>query len=109
MSRRIERPHVSEKRPDRPPLVSFLAALDVRRHAVVGGIAGACVALSAYLFRVLELWGPFQGTREYPVVGPEGWFLLLAFVLAVASGTLVAIALTVRSAVRRSREIAAEE
>ncbi|MFA9515660.1 hypothetical protein ACERIT_00310 [Halopenitus sp. H-Gu1] len=108
MSRRIERFGVTEKRPERPPLVAFLAALEVRRHAIIGAIVGIVVAVAAYLFRVLELWGPFDGTRAYPVLGPEGWFLLLAFVLAVACGTLVTVALTVRSAIARSREIADE-
>ncbi|QHS17033.1 DUF7536 family protein [Halopenitus persicus] len=96
---------MSEKRPDGASLSAFFAALDVRRNAAIGGAVGLAVGIGAYLFRLLEPFGPFTGTREYPVIGPEGWFLLLAFVLAVTCGMLVTIALTARSAVRRTREL----
>ncbi len=81
----------------------------MRRNAAVGAGAGLLLAAAAYLFRVLELWGPVDGTREYPVLGPEGWFLLLAFVLAVAFGLLVTAALTVATAVSRARAATAAD
>jgi hypothetical protein len=68
-------------------------------------LTGVALAAAVYLFRVLELLGPFAGTRQYPVVGPEGWFLLLAFVLASATALFVTAALTVASAYRLSREL----
>jgi hypothetical protein len=54
---------------------------------------------------VLEVIGPFAGTRQYPVLGPEGWFLGLALVLASATALLVAGVLTVVSAYRLAREV----
>ncbi len=82
----------------------------MRRNAAIGAGAGLLVAAAAYLFRVLELWGPVGGTREYPILGPEGWFLLLAFVLAAAFGLLVTAVLTLATAVSRTRAaVAADE
>ncbi|WP_449272353.1 DUF7536 family protein [Halorarum halophilum] len=89
--------------PDRPPRTAFLEALSVRRNALAGGVVGLTLAVVVYLVRVFELLGPNLGTREYPVLGPEGYFLLLGFVLASATALLVATALTVVSAVRLAR------
>jgi hypothetical protein len=80
-------------------------ALNVPRNAKLGLAAGVGLALVVYLFRVLELLGPFAGTRQYPVLGPEGWFLLLAAVLASATALLVTAALTLASAYRLAREL----
>jgi hypothetical protein len=96
---------VTDDVPDRPPAGGLAQALDVPRNAAVGAIVGLMVALVAYLFRVLELFGPFAGTREYPVLGPEGWFLILAFVLASSTALLVATVLTLVSAYRLSRTL----
>lgn len=75
------------------------------RNAAVGLVVGAVVAAGAYLVRVLELFGPFAGTRRFPVLGPEGWFLLLAFVLATTTALAVATLLTAVSAYRLAREL----
>lgn len=90
-------------RPEAPPLAALGAALHVRRNVVVGVVLGVALGVGAYLVRVLELFGPVAGTREYPVFGVSGWFLMLAFVLAVTSGLLFAAALTAVSAVRLIR------
>ena len=95
----------TEDVPERPPAGALIEALDVRRNAIVGLLAGATLAGAAYLFRVFELVGPFAGTREFPVLGPEGWYLMLAFVLATGAGLLVATALTLASAYRLARAI----
>jgi hypothetical protein len=96
---------VSEEVPGRPPQGGLVHALNVPRNAKVGAAAGAALAAVAYLFRVLELFGPFAGTREYPVLGPEGWFVVLAFVLASSTALLVAALLTVVSAYRLARDL----
>lgn len=69
-------------------------ALAVGRNAKIGLLVGVGVAVMAYVIRVFELLGPAKTGREYPVVGPEGWFLILAIVLAVATALLVAVVLT---------------
>jgi hypothetical protein len=94
---------VSDEVPDRPATGPLLEALHVRRNAAAGLLAGAALAVGAYLFRVFELVGPFAGTRAFPLLGPEGWFLMLAFVLATAAGLLVATLLTLVSAYRLVR------
>jgi hypothetical protein len=96
---------VTDDPPDRPPSGSLVQALQVPRNAMLGVLAGVGLAVVVYLFRVLELLGPFAGTRQYPVIGAEGWFLLLAFVLASATALLVTALLTVVSAYRLSREL----
>jgi hypothetical protein len=96
---------VSEEVPDRPPSGGLVDALDVPRNAAIGVGVGIALALSAYLFRVLELVGPFAGTREFPVLGPELWFALLAFVLASATALLVTAVLTLVSAYRLAKEV----
>lgn len=92
-----------EQQPERPPTATFLAALNVRRNAAIGLAVGLVFALIVYLVRVLELLGPFQGTREFPLLGVGGWYLMLAFVLATTTAILVATVLTVVSAVRLAR------
>jgi hypothetical protein len=94
---------VSDDVPDRPPAGGLVQALEVPRNAAVGAAVGVAVAVAAYLFRVGEAVGPVAGTREYPVLGPEGWFLVLAVVLASSTALLVALALTVVSAYRLAR------
>jgi hypothetical protein len=96
---------VTDDPPDRPPSGGLVQALQVPRNATLGVLAGVGLAVVVYLFRVLELLGPFAGTRQYPVIGAEGWFLLLAFVLASATALLVTALLTVVSVYRLSREL----
>lgn len=97
---------VTDETPGRPPTRgrALADALDVPRNAAVGAAVGLLLATGAYLFRVLELVGPLRGTREYPVLGPEGWFLVLAFVLATTTALLVTFLLTAVSAYRFARE-----
>ncbi|WP_435062956.1 DUF7536 family protein [Halobaculum sp. EA56] len=87
-------------RPDRPPIAGLVEALSVKRNAAVGAAVGVALATVAYLVRALELLGPAGGTREYPVLGADGFFLMLAFVLASTTALLVATVLTVLAAVR---------
>jgi len=91
---------VSQNVPDRPPTAILIDKLAVPRNATIGAIVGIAVAAALYLVRVFTLLGPVAGTRQYPVFGPEGWFLLLAFVLAVAVTLLVTIVLTAVTAYR---------
>lgn len=93
----------SGKQPDRPPLVALLESLDIGRNVKRGAGGGLLLAIVAYLFRFLEVWGPLADGRQYPIVGPEGWFLLLAFVLAVTSAMLITVALTIAAAVQKTR------
>lgn len=94
----------AESRPDRPPIAGLVETLSVKRNVTVGAAVGVALALAVYAVRALELLGPVGGTREYPVLGPDGYFLLLAFVLASSTTLLVASVLTVVSAVRALRE-----
>jgi hypothetical protein len=96
---------VSDETPARPPSAGLIDALEVRRNATIGLAAGAALAILVYLVRVFELIGPVAGTRQYPVVGPEGWFLVLGFVLASATALLVTAVLTAATAYRRTREL----
>lgn len=89
-------------------MLVLLESLAFYRNVRIGAVAGALLAATLYLVRRLELLGPLVEVREYPVVGPEVWFLLLAFVLAAAFALLVAAALTVVEAVRGAREISRE-
>ena len=77
----------------------LLEALSVRRNAAIGAAAGVALALLAYAFRLGRAAGPFTGTRQFPVLGETGWFLLLSFVLASATALLVATLLTLGSLV----------
>jgi hypothetical protein len=101
----VEPPSVSDEPPARPQSAGLLDALAVRRNALVGVVAGVALAVLVYLVRVFELIGPAPGTQRYPVVGPEGWFLLLGFVLASATALLVAGLLTLARAYRLTREL----
>lgn len=105
MFSRGEHAGVTEDTPEKPPMLALLERCGLWRNAKVGLAVGAAVALAAYLFRALELLGPLGPTRQYPVVGPDAWFLLLAFVLAVTFGMLVTAALTVRTAVKETRQL----
>jgi ABC-type antimicrobial peptide transport system permease subunit len=96
---------VSQDVPDRPASGGLIQALSVQRNAAIGLAVGLLLAVGAYLVRVLELLGPFGGTRQYPGIGAEGYFLMLAFVLATATALLVTALLTVLSAYRLTREL----
>ena len=96
---------MSDEVPERPPGSGLLQALRVPRNGAVGAAVGVAIAVLAYLARVLELLGPFAGTREYPGLGPEGWFLILAFMLATSTALLVTSVLTVVEAVRLARRL----
>lgn len=90
----------AETRPDRPPIAGLVEMLSVERNAFVGLTVGGLLAVGVYLVRALELLGPVGGTREFPVLGADGYFLLLAVVLASATALFVATLLTVAAAVR---------
>jgi len=96
---------VSDETPARPPSAGLVDALQVRRNATIGVVAGVALAVLVYLVRVFELIGPVRGTQRYPVVGPEGWFLVLGFVLASATALLVTTVLTAATAYRLTREL----
>ncbi len=96
---------MTDEVPGRPPSGGLVQALNVPRNAKLGVLSGIALAVAVYLFRVLELFGPFAGTRQYPILGAEGWFLVLAFVLASSTALLVTALLTVASAYRLSREL----
>lgn len=96
---------MSDETPARPPSAGLIDALEVRRNALVGAVAGVALAVLVYLVRVFELIGPVAGTQQYPVVGPEGWFLVLGFVLASATALLVTTVLTLVTAYRLTREL----
>ena len=83
----------------------MMEALAVKRNATAGLAVGVGVAVVAYVFRVFELFGPAATTREYPVVGPEGWFLLLAVVFAVSTALLVMLVLTAVQAATLTRDV----
>ena len=94
--------------PSKPPMLVLLESLSFYRNVRVGTAVGALLAVALYLVRTLELLGPVIDTREYPLFGPEVWFLLLAFVLAATSALSVAVLLTVAAAVRGAREAGTE-
>jgi hypothetical protein len=100
-----ERAVVSDERPARPPSTGLVDALEVRRNALVGVVVGVALAVAVYLVRVFELVGPVGGTQRYPGIGPEGWFLILGFVLASATALLVAGILTLVTAYRLTRDL----
>ena len=85
-------------------MLVLLESLSFYRNVRVGVAVGALLALSLYLVRTLELLGPVIDTRDYPLFGPDLWFLLLAFVLAATSALSVAVLLTIAAAVRSARE-----
>lgn len=84
-------------------MLALLESLGLYRNARLGAAVGLALGAAAYLFRIAEPWGAAGDAWRHPVLGPEGWFLLLAAVLAVAGGMLVTIGLTVATAVRRIR------
>lgn len=96
---------MSDESPARPPSAGLIDALEVRRNATIGVVVGVVLAVLVYLVRVFELLGPVGGTQRYPVIGPEGWFLVLGFVLASATALLVTAALTLATAYRLTREL----
>jgi hypothetical protein len=96
---------MADEIPDRPPQSGLVQALRVPRNGAVGAVVGVALAVAAYAARVFELFGPFAGTRTYPGLGPEGWFLVLAFVLATSTALLVTSLLTVVEAVRLVRRL----
>ena len=73
---------------------SMVEALDVKRNTIAGLLVGGSVAALAYIVRVFELLGPVATGREYPILGEEGWFLMLAVVFAVSTALLVVLVLT---------------
>ncbi|MEZ3163746.1 hypothetical protein ABNG03_04235 [Halorubrum sp. RMP-47] len=85
-------------------MLVLLESLSFYRNVRVGAAAGALLAVTMYLVRTLELLGPVIDTRDYPLFGPDVWFLLLAFVLAATSALSVAVALTIAVAVRGAGE-----
>lgn len=101
-------PTPGEQTPERPPIAGLLETLSVKRNALVGVGVGVALAVTVYLVRALELLGPAAGTREYPVLGPEGFFLLLAVVLASATALFVASMLTLVAAIRAIRQVSTE-
>jgi hypothetical protein len=89
----------------KPPMLVLLESLAFYRNVRVGLVAGASLAVLLYATRTLELLGPVIDTRDYPLFGPDVWFLLLAFVLAATFALLVAVALTIAEAVRGAKDI----
>ncbi|MFB6154825.1 MAG: hypothetical protein ABEJ22_02950 [Haloferacaceae archaeon] len=100
---------MSDDAPDRPPTTNLLLAVNFPRNAKVGVVVGVVFAVAVYFLRVVSVLGDFTGPREYPVFGPEGWYLMLAFVLASATALLVTTVLTLASAYRLTRSLAADE
>ncbi|WP_422652235.1 DUF7536 family protein [Halorubrum lacusprofundi] len=98
----------SADRSTKPPMLVLLESLAFYRNARVGLVVGALFAVLLYGVRALELLGPVIDIRDYPLFGPDVWFLLLAFVLAATFALLVAIGLTVVEAVRGARDLSAE-
>ena len=96
---------MSDEVPERPAGSGLVRALRVRRNGAVGAGVGVALAVGAYAARVFELLGPFAGTRTFPGLGPAGWFLILAFVLATSTALLVTSLLTVVEAVRLARRL----
>ncbi|WP_254765923.1 DUF7536 family protein [Salinilacihabitans rarus] len=86
---------MSQDRPDRPSVARFLAALRVKRNATIGLAVGTGFAAVVYLFFVVLA----PGTTRDP-----SYYLVLAFTLALATAGTVALALTLRSAIRLSRD-----
>lgn len=90
-------------------MLVLLESLAFYRNVKIGLVAGAALAAVLYLVRTLELLGPVVDTRDYPLFGPDVWFLLLAFVLAATFALLVAIALTITEAIRGARTVSTEQ
>ncbi|QWC20759.1 hypothetical protein [Halorubrum sp. 2020YC2] len=84
-------------------MLVLLESLSFYRNVRIGTAVGALLAVLLYLVRTLELLGPVIDARDYPLFGPDVWFLLLAFVLAATSALFVAVVLTIAAAVRGAR------
>lgn len=84
---------------ERPPTARFLAALEVKRNATIGLVSG--VAFAVLLFVVFVVPGPTRAASIY--------YVGLAFVVAVTTGGSIAVLLTIRSAIKLSRELAEED
>nr|WP_144925038.1 hypothetical protein [Halorubrum salsamenti] len=89
-------------------MLVLLESLAFYRNARVGLVVGTVLAVLLYAVRFLELLGPVIDTRDYPLFGPDVWFVLLAFVLAATFALLVAVALTVAEAARGARDVSKE-
>ena len=89
--------------PPEPSVAPLIEALSVRRNAAAGVAVGVAFAVLAYAFRITRVAGPFAGTREFPVLGETGWFLLLSVVLASTAALLVTTLLTLGSLIRLVR------
>ncbi len=89
--------------PERPGVGALVERLRVRRNAAVGAVVGLLLGAALYVVRVFELLGPPAGRQAFPVVGPEGWFLLLALVLASGTAAVVGTLLTLVAAYRAVR------
>ncbi|WP_255169021.1 DUF7536 family protein [Natrononativus amylolyticus] len=96
---------MSQDRPERPPTAQFLAALNVRRNARVGLVAGIWFTLAVYLFFIVVPAWSSQNVADIL----SAYYLALAFTLATTTAGIVAIALTIRSAVALSRELNGNE
>lgn len=86
---------MSENRPDRPSLWRALATVGAKRNAAIGLLTGTAFAAALFLAFVVP-----GETRE-----PWVLYLGLAFVVAVTTGMTIAVLLTIRSAVRFSRNL----
>ncbi|MFC7235127.1 DUF7536 family protein [Halosegnis marinus] len=85
---------MSQEPPERPGTARFAAALGVRRNAAVGFALGALVA-------VFLTYGAVTGPQD---AYSDAAYVALGFVLAVGTGLLATLLLTVVSAVRLARE-----
>ena len=86
-------------------MLVLLESLAFYRNVRIGLVGGVILAALLYLVRALELLGPLTEVREYPLLGPNAWFLLLAFVLAATAALLIAVGLTIFEAVRSARTL----
>lgn len=96
---------MSQDRPERPPTAQFLAALNVRRNARVGLVAGVWFTLGVYLFFIVVPAWSSQNVADVL----SAYYLALAFTLAATTAGIVAITLTIRSAIALSRDLDASE
>ncbi|WP_440988645.1 DUF7536 family protein [Haloarchaeobius baliensis] len=86
-----------DHRPGRPPLLRFFEALGFRRHARLGVVAGIVLAVALYGFFVAvpSIAPGVRGRPESPLL-----YVVLGFVVAVATALFVTTALTVRTLAR---------
>lgn len=88
---------MSEDPPEEPSLVRLFLELNARRNTAIGLAIGIALATIAYVYRVIIV-DPVAGPDPSPVL-----FGALAVTLAITCGALVAIVLTVGSAIQRMR------